>query len=82
MEMISKAIVDGSLEALSKDKKEPVFIHASGDPDAIPADGRRFAIKEEYGQRAQHVDPYKPNRKQLRAQKAAKRKQKAKSRSK
>lgn len=28
-------------------------------------------IKEQYGARAQHVAPYKPNRKQKRAQEAA-----------
>lgn len=43
---------------------------------------RRAQIKEEYGERAQHVDYYKPNRKQKRAQAAAAKQQRAKNRSK
>jgi len=67
MEMISKAIVDGSMQHLMEGGREDK--------------SRAKEIQQEFGKAAQHVDPYKPNRKQLRAQKAAKRKQKAKSRS-
>lgn len=62
MQEISKAIVDGSLEAISgQDKLEGINI------------ARRNAVKKQYGKKAQVVEPYKPNRKQRRAQAAAER---------
>lgn len=39
---------------------------------------RERQIKDEYGERAQMVTPYKPNRAQRRAQEAARKQQKAK----
>lgn len=51
-----------------------------GVQEAKREEERKAAIKQEYGQRAQHVDYYKPNRKQKRAQEAVRRKQAAKNR--
>ena len=52
--------------------KKMFFI--TGTPNPIPDDGRRFAVVEEFGDRAKVVAPYKPNPKQTRAQRAARRK--------
>lgn len=65
MQKISEAIVAGSLEHIAEESKKE----------------RVMEVQRDHGKRAMVVDPYKPNRKQLRAQKATKRKQKAKSRS-
>lgn len=66
MQEISRAIVEGSLDAIKEDSKEKME--------------RLMEIKRDHGKNARQVEPYAPNRKQLRAQKASKRKQKAKSR--
>lgn len=60
MEMMAKAMVDGSLEDIATREK------------------REREIKEQFGDRAQRVEKYKPNRKQKRAQESAARQAKGK----
>lgn len=64
----------------------PRFVHTSGDPNPLnldqqdrrftvvdPAADRKQAVQDQFGGRARVVAPYKPNRKQQRAQNAAER---------
>ena len=65
MEMMSKAIVDGVLQEVSEKTRRALEV---GEETR-----RNLEIKEKYGKDAREVAPYKPNRKQRRAQKARQR---------
>ena len=67
MEMISKAIVDGTQQAILEKLEE-------GARGGGKSTAREDKIKAEYGDRAVKVEPYAANRKQRKAQAAAKRK--------
>lgn len=62
MQKISEAIVAGSLEHIAEQSKKE----------------RLAEVQRDHGKSAMVVDPYAPNRKQRRAQAAAKRKNKSK----
>lgn len=71
MEMMSKALVAGSLSAIAE-----IANAQDSDAEHKQLEQRRADVAAQFGHRARVVAPYKPNRKQRRAQKAAEKKAK------